>query len=313
MKKILVTGSNGFIGSHLVDELCKQDYEVYSMDNSLPQFGNKYINPKAHRICGDVRNFESVNFATKNIDIVVHLAAISHISTCLEDPKIAFETNIIGTTNVLEACRKNNVKKVVVASSDHIYGKSPRLPANEDTNDFDALYDTGDVYGKTKAIQAITARMYYDLYRLPVIITASGNVFSSRQSIPNVVPSFIINALTNKDLVIHGNGDQTRDIYYISNLIDGYIRCIESNDKCNGELFNFGSGKETSINQIAWRILELVPETQSKITYINDTKLNAMNRMYLDTNKAKRMLDWRIKISLDEGLRMTVDEMRNNG
>ncbi len=306
-KKILVTGSAGFVGSHLIDELIKRDYEVYGFDAHFPGFGNKYLNPKCHQINGDVRRYEDVEFAIKNIDYIVHLAAVSHVSNCLNDPKMAFDINVGGTINILDACRKlGNVKRIVCAASDHIYGKNPHLPASEN-NRLNALTE-GDVYGKTKAFQAVISKMYYDLYGLPVVITASGNVYSSRQSKPNIVPTFIDAALQNKPLYVHGDGKQTRDTYHINDLVSGYIKCIETKN-IDGELFNFGSGHETSVNEIANKILELTG-SKSEIIHIEDTTLNAMNRMYLYVNKAKIWLDWESKVNLDDGLRRTIEEWR---
>ncbi len=305
-KKILIVGSAGMIGSHLVDELIKRDYEVYGFDNHFPGWGNKHNNPLCYYINGDVRNYEQVDFATKNIDIVCHLAAISHVKTCLENPKLCMDVNCGGTINVLETARKNDVKKVIIASSDHIYGRNPHLPVSEN-NRLDALIES-DPYGKSKAIQYIFGKMYFEQYGLPVVITASGNVYSSRQSKPNMIPNFIDAALKNEPLYIHGNGNQTRDLYYISDLIEGYIKCIETKN-INGELFNFGSGHETSVNEIANKILELT-ESKSEIIHTKDISLNAMNRMLLYINKAKLYLNWEPTIDLETGLKHTIEEWR---
>ena len=308
VEKILVTGGAGFIGSHLIDKLV-ENYEVYSMDNSLPGFGNKRINPLAHQITGDIRRYEDIEFAINNIDFVIHLAAISHVSTCINNPMLAFNVNVQGTVNLLEACRKQgNIKRVIVAASDHIYGKNPAiLPVTE--NDGYKSLSENDVYGMTKAMQAVIAKMYNDFYHVPTVITASGNVYSERQSFPNVIPSFIYNALNNKDLIIHGSGEQTRDFYYISDLVSGYIKCLET-PHIEGELFNFGNGGvETSIIKIAELIIKLT-NSKSEIKHINDTKLNAMNRMSLDIHKAKVLLNWKPTISLEEGLIMTINEWR---
>jgi len=302
MKRILVTGGAGFIGSHLIDELVK-NYEVYSFDNHLPGFGNKHINPLAHQISGDVRRYEDVEFAIKNIDYVIHLAAISHVSSCLNDPKLAFDVNIGGTVNILDACRKlGTVKRIIVAGSDHIYGKNPILPASE-LNELDGLYES-DVYGQTKSMVVNISKMYYDLYDLPVVITASGNVYSSRQSKPNMIPNWIDAAIKNEPLHIHGSGNQTRDVYHIDDLVAGYIKCMET-PEIDGELFNFGSGNEYTINEIANEILWLT-ESKSKIIHTRDTTYNAMNRMCLNVDKAKKMLNWETTMNLRNGLKKTI-------
>jgi len=306
--RILVTGGAGFIGSHLIDRLVEIS-EVYSMDNSLPGFGNKRINPLAHQITGDIRRYEDIEFAINNIDMVVHLAAISHVSTCINNPMLAFSVNVQGTVNLLEACRKQgNIKRVIIAASDHIYGKNPSIIPVAENDGYKALYES-DIYGMTKSMQAIIGKQYYDLYHLGVVMTASGNVYSERQSFPNVIPSFIYNALNNKDLIIHGDGEQTRDMYHISDLIEGYIKCIET-PHIEGELFNFGSGVETNVNKIAQLIIKLT-NSSSKIVHINDTKLNAMNHMCLVIHKAKVLLDWKPKVSLEDGLKQTIEGYKN--
>lgn len=309
VNRVLVTGSDGFIGSHLVDELIKQNYEVYGFDNHFPGWGNHYTNPKIYHINGDVRRYKDVEFAIKNIDYIIHLAAISHVSTCLNDPKMAFDVNVGGTVNILDACRKlGTVKRIIVAGSDHIYGKNPHLPASEN-NRLNALTEW-DVYGKTKAMQVVLSKMYYDLYGLPVVTTASGNVYSSRQSKPNMIPNFIDAALKNEPLYIHGDGKQTRDVYHVDDLVDGYIKCVEFPANIDGELFNFGSGYETSVNTVTNKILELIPESKSEIIHTKDITLNAMNRMYLYTNKAETWLNWRPKIYLEDGLKRTILEYK---
>ena len=302
MKRILVTGGAGFIGSHLIDELVK-NYEVYSMDNHFPGWGNHYINPLAHQINGDVRQYEDIEFAIKNIDYVVHLAALSHVSTCLNDPKMAYDINVGGTINLLDACRKlGTVEKIIVSASDHIYGKNPILPVDEHHN-LNAVNEW-DVYGHTKAIQTIWSKLYYELFDLPITITASGNVYSHRQSPPNIIPNFINAALKDKPLYIHGSGTQTRDIYHVDDLIEGYIKCIETPD-IYGELFNFGSGEETSVEEIANEILWLTG-SKSEIIHTKDTTYNAMNRMCLNVYKAKKILNWETTMDLRDGLKKTL-------
>jgi UDP-glucose 4-epimerase len=306
--KILVTGGAGFIGSHLIDSLVK-NYEVYSLDAHLPGFGNKHINPLAHQINGDIRRYEDIEFALKNIDYVIHLAAISHVSTCINDPKLAFSVNVQGTVNLLEACRKqDNIKRVVVAASDHIYGKKPAMLPVCEKDEYKALYEN-DVYGKTKAMQAVIAKMYNDFYKVPTVVTVSGNVYSSRQSKPNMVPMFIDAALNNTPITIHGHGNQTRDVYYISDLVRGYIKCLET-PRIEGELFNFGSGRELSVNDMASKIIELT-HSKSEIIHSGNDVYNAMDRMSLEIRKARILLDWRPKISLEEGLKLTINETIN--
>lgn len=302
-----MTGGSGFIGSHLVDELVNK-YETYIFDNHLPGFGNKTTNPKAKLITGDVRRYEDIEFAMKNIDVVIHLAALSHVSTCLQNPKLCYDINTGGTINILECARKNNTEKVIIAASDHIYGKLPDYLPVDEVHPLKALNES-DPYGQSKAMQAILSKMYYKTYGLQTIITASGNVFSERQSAPNVIPNFIKAALNNQNLIIHGTGNQTREMYHISNLTEGYIKLIET-PNLGGELFNFGADNEMSINEIAQKVLELIPKSKSKIKYINDIKYNAMDRMAVDIKKAQKMLNYKVKVNFEDGLKKTIEAYR---
>jgi len=306
MNKILVTGGSGFIGSHLIDKLVDLEYEVYNFDNHFPGFGNKRINPKAIELHNDVRSFEAIDFATKSVDVVIHLASLSHVSTCLKDPKLCMDINVCGTFNILEACRKNDVERVIVAATDHIYGKNPDYYPIDEKHPWKAIYEA-DPYGQSKAIQAGISNTYYRTYGLPVIVTASGNVFSERQSSPNVIPNFIKAALSNEDLIIHGTGKQTRDIYHIDDLINGYISCINTKG-IEGELFNFGSGIETSVNDLAQKILDFIPESHSIIKHILDTKYNAMDRMSLDSSKARKRIGFKISNDIDSGLKDVISK-----
>jgi len=282
-KKILITGSSGFIGTHLINELVKNNkYEVYGLDNHFPSFGNHKENPGAIYINGDIRNYEHVKFATTNIDIVVHLAAISHISSCLKHSSLAFDINVLGTKNVLEACKENNVGRIVIAGTDHIYGHNLQFLPVSEIYPHDGIHEN-DVYAVTKTIAVELALMYYRQYNLPVVINVSGNVFGSGQSKPNVIPAFIDAALKNEDIIIHGDGKQTRDFYHVSKLVEAYKLCMET-PGIEGQIFNFGSGVPISINDLAELIIEL-SNSNSKIIHTDDDV--GMKEMYLDTTKAQ--------------------------
>jgi UDP-glucose 4-epimerase len=310
MDKILVTGGAGFIGSHLIDELIKQNYEVYGFDNHFPGWGNHHNNPLCHYINGDLRNFEQVDFALTNMDYCIHLGAISHVKTCRENPKLAYDVNVGGTINILESCRKHNIKRLIYAGTDHIYGsKNYKYQPIDELHPLNGIFED-DIYGKSKAFAVEMTRIYNRLYKLSIIIILSGNVFSERQNLPNVIPSFINSAFKNEDLIIHGNGKQTREFYHISNLCDAYIKCIKT-PNINGELFNVSGENELTINQLAQKILELIPESKSKIIHIPDEcGHNIMEKISLNIDKAKKLLGYKIITSFEEGLKNTIEKNR---
>jgi len=305
--KILITGGNGFIGSYLVDELIRRNYETYILDNHFPGFGNKQRNEKAIIINGDIRNYEHVDFATKNMDVVIHLAALSHVTTCRDNPRMAVEVNVCGTTNILDACLKNKVKRVIVAGTDHVYGNDLESISLKETEPHQGLID--DMYASTKTMSVAITRLYNKLYGLGAIITISGNVFGERQSKPNAIPNFIDAALNNKDITIFGDGKQTRDFYHIDNLVEGYIKCIET-PNIEGEIFNFGAEKETSIVDLATTIKQLC-NSKSKIIFKDaDISTLGMRRMLLCTDKAKQKLGYKLIVSFEDGLKKTIDEIK---
>lgn len=309
-KRVLVTGGKGFIGSHLIDKLIELGYETYSFDNSQPGFGNHYLNPKVHQIYGDLRNFEQVDFALTNMDFCVHLGAISHVKLCRENPKLAYSVNVGGTINVLESCRKHNIKRLVCAGTDHVYGsKNYEYQPIDELHPHNAILED-DIYGKTKSMAIEIVQTYNRLYNLPTVVTLSGNVFSERQNLPNVIPSFIQNALNNKDIIIHGDGEQTRDFSHISNLCNAYIKCIEISN-IDGEMFNVGGENELSITQLAEKILELISESKSEITYVpGEMGHNIMEKMSLNIEKAKHLLGYKVITSFEDGLKQTINEYR---
>jgi len=301
MKRILVTGGNGFIGSHLVDELTK-NYEVYILDNHFPSFGKNY-NPKANIINGDIQNFDHVDFATTNIHTVIHLAALSHVTNCHKNPLMAVNVNVLGTANVLEACRKNDVSRVIIAGTDHIYGH--QVSENSKVSE---LYHNngiinGDTYAVTKTMTVALTNLYHREYGLSTVITLSGNVFSERQSKPNVIPSFIESALQDKNIIIHGDGEQTREFYHIDNLVYGYKLCIET-PNIEGETFNFSGNNEVTINDLAQKIIDIIG-SKSRIEHDLSTS-SGMNAMSLDISKAERILGYKVITSFDEGLKRTI-------
>lgn len=306
MKRILITGGAGFIGNNLAKNL-KNDYEVYILDNHFPGFGTRTVS-HVNIINGDVRIPEQVDFATTNINTVIHLAAISHVTACKNNPKLAFDVNVRGTINVLDACVKNGVDRVIVAGTDHVYG------SNLDMNELPVLEHHSyagikeDVYAVTKTMSVELTSLYHRLYDLDTITTFSGNVFGYGQSKPNAIPNFIDAALKNEEIIIHGNGLQTRDFYHVDNLVSGYRKCIEAPKVYSGHSFNFGGEKEISIKHLAEKIVEMC---ESKSRIIHDLSTAAgMKRMSLDISKAKNCLGYNVIVPFEEGLQKTIDLYR---
>jgi len=219
-KNILVTGGAGFIGSHLVDELIKQNYRVIVLDN-LSSGRKENINRKARFYKLDVKNKGVFDILKKEkIGVVFHLAAQPIIDKAYESPFDAIETNIIGTANILEACRKKgDLESIVVVSSDKAYGKSKKLPYKEH---FPLKGD--HPYDVSKSAGDLIAQTYFLTYGLPVVITRFSNVFGPRDfNFSRIIPGALQAVKKNKELLIRSDGKMIREYTYIKDIVDGFF------------------------------------------------------------------------------------------
>ncbi|MDD5012036.1 MAG: SDR family NAD(P)-dependent oxidoreductase [Candidatus Nanoarchaeia archaeon] len=249
--KVLVTGGLGFIGAHLVNALVKQNHEVTVIDN-LYHNQNPETFPfieKIKFIDGDIRNFELVNQACKNIDVIFHLAALSSIKDSTENPEYCISTNVNGTFNVLKSAFQNKVKKLIFSSSREVYGNAKSLPVKENTP-----LNPVNIYGTSKVCGESLCNIFAKNYGINLTIFRLSNVYG-----PNdpgkyrVIPSFIRKIKNNEDLVING-GEQVLDFVWIDDVIKVLLDSIE---KYDNEIFNIGGGKGTSIKQLAELVLSV--------------------------------------------------------
>lgn len=300
-KKIMVTGGAGFIGSHLVDALVAQKNEVIVIDN-LSSGKKEYINPKAKFYKTDIRDKKlHAIFAKERPQIVFHLAAYPIVEKAYENPVETFDVNIMGTVNVLEACRKlKKIEKVVVCSSDKAYGKSKELPYQEihplqGDHPYDASKSSADLIAKT----------YFTTYGLPILITRFSNVFGPRDvNRSRIIPGIIESVIGNKRLMIRSNGKMIREYTYVGDIVDGCI-ALANHNKNFGEAFNFGS-------ENIFNVIEVVKQAEKalgqKIPYkILNTAKNEIPAQYLNWSKAKKILRWSPEVTFENGLRETLD------
>ena len=301
-KRVLVTGGAGFIGSHLTKRLVGEGAEVTVfclLQLGYGQLRNlKEVSSQIRFVRGDVRNFNSVMRVVRNTEIVFHLAAISHLPVCQANPLQAFEVNYNGTLNILEASRVSNTDCVVFAGSDHIYGKTSCIPINETHS-----YNGDDAYSLSKAESIRLCRLYQQSYGLDTRVLVSGNVFGEFQDPSKVVPIFINRALKNEPLTVMG-GRQTRDFYYVGNLIDAYL-IIASAQGISGESFNVGGDDELTIHKLAERVIELTKSRSEIIELGYRYDDGAETRLFLDKSKISR-LGYKTCVGLDEGLKRTI-------
>lgn len=255
--KILVTGVAGFIGSHLAQRLLERGDEIFGIDNFYSGTKNniEYLklfdkNNRFTFIEADIRSFETINKIIKdyNIKQIYHLAAIVSVQESIENPLLSNEVNVKGTLNILEASRKNDVKRVVFSSSAAVYGDEPTLPKNEDS-----IMNPISPYGYEKLFGEYYMKLYNELYGLETVILRYFNVYGSRQNSKSdysgVISIFEESFKNAKSPNIYGNGEQYRDFVYVKDVVKANIKAMNTRN-ISGKIICVGTGKKTSINDL---------------------------------------------------------------
>ncbi len=300
-KKILVTGGAGFIGSHLVDRLAENNQVIVVDDLSL---GTRE-NLKNAIATGNVRiakenicNFARMNKIMKDIDIVFHLAA-QCVRKSFRDPQIVHDVNAGGALSLYRAAFANKVKRVVHVSSSEAYGSAINVPMSENH----PLNPT-TVYGVSKLAGELYGIAYWKSYNFPVIVIRPFNTYGPRSHFEGpygeVIPRFVIRVLNNRSPIIFGDGNQTRDFSYVEDVANGMIAAA-GEDRLIGEVVNIAFGKERSINEVARIILKELDRQDLKIIY-QESRPADVRRHYADTKKARKILNFKAKIPLEEGI-----------
>jgi len=253
---------------------------------------------------GDVRNRVDVKKAVEDVDYIFHLAAIVSVELSIKNPVLVEEVNVGGTLNLLEESLNLDLKKFVYVSSCAVYGNPKYLPIDEE-------HPTKPLspYGVSKLTAEHYCKVFYRIYGLKTVCLRLFNVYGPRQSsgpYSGVISKFVGCLKRRKPPVIFGDGEQTRDFIYIDDVIDATLSASESK-KCAGKIINVGSGRETSINELAKILVEIFGYKEVKPKYA-DAKPGDIRRSCADLTKAKKLLDFKPKISLEEGLRKVVAE-----
>ena len=314
MKKILVTGSEGFIGSHLVETLLKKKYKVKALVqyNSFNSIGwiNDLINKDSKNLqifFGDIRDMSFIDKIMQDCDVVFNLAALIGIPYSYLAPTSYFETNVKGTLNILEAAKKNRIKKVIITSTSEVYGTGQYLPIDEKH----PLVGQSP-YSASKISADQLAMSYYYSFDLPVTIIRPFNTYGPRQSLRAIIPTIIQQILINKKKDINlGNISTTRDFSYVSDTVDGFVKSI--NSKSDGEIINLGSGFEISIEELVREIGHILGE---KVIIKKDKKRlrpkkSEVERLKSSNLKAKKILKWNPKFIGKKGLREGIKKTLN--
>ena len=321
-KAILVTGGAGFVGSHLAEKLLQKGEEVFVIDDlSTGNSENiKHLenNPNFHFIKGSVLDEKLVSEIVAKADEVYHLAAAVGVKTIIEKPLESFLINIDGTKNVLEAAAERKIP-VLITSSSEVYGKNDKLPfKEEDDRIYGSAYHDRWGYGLSKGSDEFLGLAFFREKSLPVVIVRLFNVVGPRQSgsYGMVVPRFIKQALKNEPIEVYGDGGQTRCFGYVGSVVNVLIELVENKEKSYGQIFNVGSDEKISIKDLAQKILELIPESQSKIKLVPYAQVYGdnfedMRDRQPDLARIKKAINYQ-SVNLDEGLEKTIDYFRSH-
>jgi UDP-glucose 4-epimerase len=305
--RVLITGGSGFIGSHLADALIARGDHVVALDNfSTGSTANiKHITKNFEIINGDIRNAELINETTKDVDLVLHMAAALGVNTILESPMESISTNIAGSEVVLKAAAHHK-KRILIASTSEIYGKNPKQPLNEsDDRVVGSPQKIRWSYSDAKAIEEAMAFSLNQEKGLKVTTARLFNTVGPRQSAQYgmVVPRFVRSALKNEPINIYGDGTQSRVFCHVHDVVEALLALVGS-DKTINEVYNVGGTGEITIKQLAETVTKQT-NSNSTIEYISYKKAYApgfedMQRRVPDISKIKKDLNWAPKNNLSQ-------------
>lgn len=315
--RILVTGADGFIGSHLVEALLIRGYTVnafvlYNSFNSWGWLDNLDLkNRKNFNVfSGDIRDKQFVENLVKISDVVINLAALISIPYSFQSPQSFFDTNVMGCLNVLESCLKYKKKKLIQISTSEVYGKVQKVPIKENF-----AINAYSPYAASKISSDQLALSFYRSYDLPVVIIRPFNTYGPRQSARAIIPTILLQAI-NKEKINLGALHPTRDFTYISDTVNSLILAIHSKDAI-GEVINIGSAFEISIKDL----VNLISKKLNKKILVHKSKIRTrpsnseVDRLLSSNTKAKKILKWRPVFSglkgFEKGLKKTIEWFEN--
>ena len=315
MKKVLVTGADGFIGSHLAESLLEKGYDVkaFVLYNSFNTWGwlDTFPKEKLKEIeifSGDIRDPNGVKEAMKGVDGVFHLAALIAIPFSYHSPDSYVDTNIKGTLNVLQTARSLETERVMVTSTSEVYGTAQYVPIDEQHP-----FQGQSPYSATKIGADRLAESFYRSFDLPVSIVRPFNTYGPRQSARAVIPTIITQLLAGQTEIKLGALTPTRDFNYVKDTADGFIAIAES-DSTVGEEINIATGREISIGALAQEIIAQI-NPEAKIICDEDRlrpEKSEVNRLLGSNKKLKRLTGWSPKYTFEQGIAETIAWLRDH-
>ena len=313
-KSILVTGGAGFIGSNLCEELLKRNNQVVCLDN-FATGKRENITPLLEQknftfIEGDIRNLEDCLLATKNVEYVLHQAALGSVPRSIKDPITSNDVNVGGFLNMLVACRDNNVKRFVFAASSSTYGDSEALPKVEEV-----IGKPLSPYAVTKYVNELYADVFSKTYGLETIGLRYFNVFGRKQD-PNgayaaVIPKFVSQLMNLESPTINGDGNYSRDFTYIDNVIQANLLSLVASKAAVNTVYNVAFGDRNTLNDLMNYLKEYLSEYNPKIKEVEviygENRIGDIPHSHASVDKAKELLNYNPKFSLQKGLKEAVE------
>jgi len=313
MNKILVTGAGGFIGSHLVELLVKEGYDVrsfikYNSKNDWGWLEYSEIKNDIEILTGDIRDYDSVFNAMRGCDAVFHLAALIGIPYSYISPLAYIKTNVEGTYNILQAARELNLQQILITSTSETYGTAQYIPIDEKH----PLVGQSP-YSASKIAADQLAISYYRSFNLPIKIVRPFNTFGPRQSARAIIPTIILQILAGNREIKVGNVMPTRDYTFVKDTCFGFLEIYKSNNLF-GEVVNIGMGYDISIFNLITKISEMM---NANIEIIEDKvrirpSKSEVERLCCDNSKLIKNTNWKPKYNLEKGLNETIDWLKKN-
>ena len=314
--RVLVTGGAGFIGSNFVEYLWKRypHYKIVVLD-ALTYAGNPDNFPQSLKNSdrftfwqGDVRDHALVQDLVSRADVVVHFAAETHVARSIFDDRKFYETDVLGTHAVASAVmRSPHLDRFIHISTSEVYGSARRVPMDE----AHPLEPTTP-YASAKCGADRLVYSYHITYGIPSVIVRPFNNYGPRQHLEKVIPRFIVKALQEEELIVHGRGEHTRDWIYVTDTCKAIDLLLHApKDKVVGKVFNVGTGRETSVIEIARLLLELI-DSPSGITLVKD-RPGQVSRHRASYQAIESAVGWRPQVSIEEGLKETIEWYKGHG
>jgi len=305
MKRCLVTGGAGFIGSHLVHALAGRGLEVRVLDNLSNGARSNLAGATAELVVGDVTDFEAAASAARGVEVVFHLAAMISVPASMDDPLRSYRENVLGSLNVLEAARRGGVRRVVLSSSCAVYGAADHPSAESDP------LEPQSPYAVSKVAMEDLGRLYAEVYRLSTVSLRYFNVYGPRQSPASpyaaVVPIFVHAMLNGQRPVIHGDGEQSRDFVYVDDVVQANILAAEAAGDIPG-IVNVGTGQALTVRRLAAALAEVLPDAPPAT--FGPPRPGDLHASCSDPRLAQDRLGFRPAYDLQQGLRRTVEWVR---